>query len=93
MNKPEWGIYPENFTPKLFWGARGIIKKGQLDLPPDRQSFLAEDEERKEKFVNYTSSQSLVMNSMLGSMSSPEVPSSTRTAFLSYALILPSNAL
>ena len=53
MNKPEWDIYPENITPKLFWGARAIIKKGQLDIPPDRQSFLAEDEKRKEEFVNW----------------------------------------
>ena len=41
----EWGNYPENFTPKIYWGARAILERvsGQpgksLDLLPDRQSF------------------------------------------------------
>ena len=41
----EWGNYPENFTPKMYWGARAILERvsGQpgksLDLLPDRQSF------------------------------------------------------
>ncbi len=41
----EWGNYPENFTPKMYWGARAILQReiGQpgksLDLLPDRQSF------------------------------------------------------
>ena len=41
----EWGNYPENFNPKMYWGARAILQRqiGQpgksLDLLPDRQSF------------------------------------------------------
>ena len=41
----EWGNYPENFTPKMYWGARAILEResGQpgkaLYLLPDRQSF------------------------------------------------------
>ena len=41
----EWGNYPEDFTPKMYWGARAILQRvsGQpgkmLDLLPDRQSF------------------------------------------------------
>ena len=41
----EWGNYPEDFTPKMYWGARAILERvsGQrgksLDLLPDRQSF------------------------------------------------------
>ncbi len=41
----EWGNYPENFTPKMYWGARAILERvsGQpgksLDLLPDRQSY------------------------------------------------------
>lgn len=39
----EWGNYPENFTPKMYWGARAIIEragsKHNIVLLPDRQSF------------------------------------------------------
>jgi len=41
----EWGNYPENFTPKMYWGARAILERQTgkpaklLDLLPDRQSF------------------------------------------------------
>lgn len=41
----EWGNYPENFTPKMYWGARAIFewessRSGKvLYLLPDRQSF------------------------------------------------------
>jgi len=41
----EWGNYPENFTPKMYWGARAILERQigkpgkSLDLLPDRQSF------------------------------------------------------
>ena len=41
----EWGNYPENFTPKMYWGARAILER-EIDGPgkalyllPDRQSF------------------------------------------------------
>lgn len=41
----EWGNYPENFTPKMYWGARAILERQSgrpgkvLCLLPDRQSF------------------------------------------------------
>lgn len=41
----EWGNYPENFTPKMYWGARVILERrsGQPGKSPnlllDRQSF------------------------------------------------------
>ncbi len=41
----EWGNYPKDFTPKMYWGARAILKRQigkpgkSLDLLPDRQSF------------------------------------------------------
>ena len=41
----EWGNYPENFTPKMYWGARAILERDSggpgkaLYLLPDRQSF------------------------------------------------------
>ena len=41
----EWGNYPEDFTPKMYWGARAILERvsdwsgKSLDLLPDRQSF------------------------------------------------------
>jgi len=49
----EWGNYPENFTPKMYWGARAILERvsGQpgksLDLLPDRQSFERLDGSRR----------------------------------------------
>jgi len=45
----EWGNYPENFTPKMYWGARAILERQigkpgkSLDLLPDRQSFERSD--------------------------------------------------
>ena len=41
----EWGNYPENFTPKMYWGARAILERESdcpgkaLYLLSDRQSF------------------------------------------------------
>ena len=41
----EWGNYPEDFTPKMYWGARAILERQSgypgkaLYLLPDRQSF------------------------------------------------------
>lgn len=41
----ERGNYPENFTPKMYWGARAILERDSyrlgkaLYLLPDRQSF------------------------------------------------------
>ncbi len=50
----EWGNYPENFIPKMYWGARAILQQqiGQsgksLDLLPDRQSFERLDGSQQE---------------------------------------------
>ena len=41
----EWGNYPENFTPKMYWGARAILERESglpgkaLYLLHNRQSF------------------------------------------------------
>ena len=51
----EWGNYPKNFTPKMYWGARAILERvsGQpgksLDLLPDRQSFERLDGSQREQ--------------------------------------------
>ena len=57
----EWGNYPEGFTPKMYWGARAILKKESghpgkvLDLLPDRQSFeqLDGSQRDKDEFINW----------------------------------------
>lgn len=49
----EWGNYPENFTPKMYWGARAILERDSggpgkaLYLLPDRQSFERLDGSQK----------------------------------------------
>ena len=53
MQKPEWGLYPDEFTPTLYWGARAIITKKKLDIPWDRQSFQTVDEACKEEFMDW----------------------------------------
>ena len=51
----EWGNYPENFVPKMYWGARAILERvsGQpgkaLYLLPDRQSFEQLDGSRMDE--------------------------------------------
>ena len=57
----EWGNYPKNFTPKMYWGARAILERvsGQpgksLDLLPDRQSFerLEESQQNQDAFFDW----------------------------------------
>ena len=34
-----FGIYPENKTPELWWGARAIITTKEIDIPMGRQNF------------------------------------------------------
>ena len=34
-----FGIYPDNKTPQMWWGARAIIEKKDINIPYDRQSF------------------------------------------------------
>lgn len=49
----EWGNYPENIEPKMYWGARAIIEnsKGVKDivLLSSRQSFEQLDGSRMDK--------------------------------------------
>jgi hypothetical protein len=51
----EWGIYPTDFEPKMYWGARAILEynrntgKRNLILLPDRQSFEQLDGSRMDK--------------------------------------------
>ena len=62
MDKPEWGIYPEDFTPALYWGARAIITGGFVDLLPDRQSFQRADhvtDNEKDEFVAWLDKQAI----------------------------------
>ena len=60
MNKPEWGLFPEEAeNARIYWGARAIISKGYLDLLPDRQSFVVgEDvtEGQKQEFIDFINS-------------------------------------
>lgn len=51
----EWGNYPKNFTPKMYWGARAILER-QSGLPGkvlcllyDRQSFERLDGSQREQ--------------------------------------------
>ena len=62
MGKPEWGIYPENCTPAIDWGARAIITSGIVDLLPDRQSFTTATDvgkDEKDEFVAWVDKQAL----------------------------------
>ena len=62
MDKPEWGIYPEDFAPALYWGARAIITSGIVDLLPDRQSFQRADhvtDDEKDEFVVWLDKQAI----------------------------------
>jgi len=35
----EFGIYPSNNIPRLWWGARAIISKREIDIPVGRYNF------------------------------------------------------
>ena len=56
-----WGNYPENFTPKMYWGARAILERQSgypgkvLYLLPDRQSFeqLEGSQRNQDEFFNW----------------------------------------
>lgn len=51
----EWGNYPENFAPKMFWGARAILERRrgsrerELYLLPDRQCLEQMEGSRRDK--------------------------------------------
>ena len=63
MNNPEWGAMffndAVNSGAKMFWGARGAIRYSRydgtrnLEIYPDRQSFVADDATNKEAFVDF----------------------------------------
>lgn len=46
----EFGHYPEEFTPKMYWGARAIIESNKsICILPDRQSFEQLEGSRMDK--------------------------------------------
>jgi len=57
MTQPEWGLFPDDCEPKMFWGARAICRRNRydsqmaLDILPDRQSFAADDDTDKDDFI------------------------------------------
>ena len=62
MSRPEWGLYPQDFRPRIYWGARAIISEGFVDLLWDRQSFASHpsvDEEEKDEFTAWLDKQAL----------------------------------
>ena len=56
----EWGNYPEDFTPKMYWGARAILERESdqpgkaLYLLLDRQSFEQLDGNQREQDVFFS---------------------------------------
>lgn len=61
-HKPEWGIYPKDYTPLLYWGARAIITDGFVDLLWDRQSFQKADsvtDDEKDEFMAWLGNQAI----------------------------------
>ena len=66
----EWGNYPEDFTPKMYWGARAILERESdqpgkaLYLLPDRQSFEQLDGSQRDQdaFFDWISLQALGTN-------------------------------
>ncbi|MPM06332.1 hypothetical protein SDC9_52631 [bioreactor metagenome] len=40
----EFGIYPEKIEPRQWWGGRGAVIKGRMELYPDRQNYERKDE-------------------------------------------------
>lgn len=62
MSRPEWGLYPGNYRPRIYWGARAIISDGGVDLLPDRQSFTANpsvSRDEKDEFTAWLDKQAL----------------------------------
>lgn len=62
MSRPEWGLYPQKYRPRIYWGARAIITGGVVDLLPDRQSFTMANgvgQDEKDEFVAWIDKQAL----------------------------------
>lgn len=57
MNRPEWGAMHFDRAVDdgaiMFWGARGVLRRGQLELYRDRQSFVADDTTDKQNFIEF----------------------------------------
>ncbi|MEA5040035.1 MAG: hypothetical protein VB086_09380 [Clostridiaceae bacterium] len=55
MNK-DFGIYPDNMTPRCWWGARAIATnhKYGLDIPWDRQCYDGEKDDDFLFWINNT---------------------------------------
>ena len=52
----DFGIYPDDITPKLWWGARAIAtdRKHGIDIPYDRQNFEGDkDSPDKKDFFDW----------------------------------------
>jgi len=52
----EFGIYPEDKTPKMWWGARAIAtdRKYGIDVPFDRQNYEGEKDDDFLHWINHT---------------------------------------
>lgn len=62
MSRPEWGLYPQNCRPRIYWGARAIITGGVVYLLPDRQSFAMHpsvSKDEKDEFTAWLDKQAL----------------------------------
>ena len=62
LPKPEWGIYPQDFRPRIYWGARSIITGGSVDLLPDRQSFQSAPDvykDERDEFIAWIDKQAI----------------------------------
>ena len=69
----EWGNYPENFIPKMYWGARAILERESsrpgkaLYLLPDRQSFerLVGSQRDQDAFMDWINNEVLLIIEIL----------------------------
>lgn len=62
MFRPEWGLYPKDSRPRIYWGARADIHNGMVKLPLDRQSFTTApdvEEAEKKKFVTWVGTEAM----------------------------------
>lgn len=40
----EFGVYPEGIEPRQWWGGRGAVIKGRMEIYPDRQNYERKDD-------------------------------------------------
>ena len=57
MIKPEFGgqFFDEavEHGAVMYWGARGAIRNGRLEIYRDRQGFTSDNDERKQEFIDW----------------------------------------